>query len=246
MYNINIIHFNDLPSTTKRICVVSTPRSGTTVLSRALAYMFEAEWQAFHLPRELAAQELPDRLVCSVHWYPVDARWSRPEERNFKTFLRDQGFACVTIQRPAEDLLASIREYSSKNTSANMWLGGQNGNEKLLEEGSDTSTFRLVRYALSRRFRALLRVSKSWEREPGTICIDYRDIANDLGSVLTAIRDATFVSTISPHDAAASIDFNADRAQNQHYHYWRGVPRSGRELPFLARLAAAWTERTTG
>lgn len=199
-----------------KIVIISTPRSGNTWLRRMLATLFNAEQIAEHSPEDIDWENLPnENCLLQLHW-------RRTEE--FKSFLIENNFKIVTLQRHPLDVLLSILQFAYQEPQTAQWLNGEGGDEKIIYVASPISeTF--FEYATSVRAHALLSVSAEWGDDPNTIVVRYEDMVNDTEKALNDLLVKLGTCNISQAKIAKVIDSNSidkSRLTSNNGHFWQG------------------------
>lgn len=210
------------PSDRVRIAVVSTPRSGNTWLRGLLAHLTDSAEVAQHTPQEIPWEELPERVVLQIHWYPSS---------DFRRQLHEAGFKVVTITRHPLDLLMSILHFCRHEVQTDRWLDGAEGNERGLVGAAPQD--RVVReYAAGPRFRQLLGVSDSWW-DLADAAVRYEDLVAAPEETLCRLAgelglDGDLDSRVSA--AVESRRLETMRSTSGNHHYWQGTPGGWRRL----------------
>lgn len=205
-----------------RVCVVGTPRSGTTWLKRLLASAYEIEDAAYHTPLEVPWERLPAECILSVHWPPTEM---------FVEGLRSHGFATIVAARHPLDVLISILLFATSGGNTARWLEGEGGEERSIVGVAPTSAA-FAAYTASPRARALLGVTQQWWTR-SRLQTRYEELVGDPERELTRLTKALGAAPrISLPDVLAANELNALRSQfaATQFHFRRGQPRQWRTL----------------
>jgi hypothetical protein len=207
--------------TTKRIAVVSTPRSGNTWLRGLLRGLTGGVELSEHRPRDFVWDALPHATTLQLHWYPTS---------QFRALLNQHDFSVVTIVRHPLDVLMSVLHFCRHETNTAQWLDGVAGNEQALLSCSPLSPG-LVDYAHSERFQLLLGVSPAWH-ESAKAWLRYEDLVADTAGQLLRLADELHIPR-EPEVLAEAIASRAMPIMQSHMvnqHYWQGRPGLWRSL----------------
>ncbi len=204
-----------------RLAVVSTPRSGNTWLRGLLAQLTESHEIAQHTPDEIPWDQLPQRVVVQIHWYPTD---------DFRKRLDDAGVKVVTIARHPLDLLMSILHFCRHEAQTARWLDGAGGDERSLL-GAAPQDASVRAYAAGPRFRELLGVSDAWW-DLADAAVRYEDLVADPERELRRVVADLGVDVDLDRVPAvvASRGLEAMRPTSSNHHYWQGTPGGWRRL----------------
>jgi hypothetical protein len=207
--------------TTKRIAVVSTPRSGNTWLRGLLRGLTDGVELAQHRPRDVAWDALPGAAMLQLHWYPTS---------QFRALLRRHDFAVVTVVRHPLDVLMSILHFCRHDTSTVQWLDGVGGSEHSLINSGPLSP-ELADYACSQRFELLMGVSASWTSSADA-WIRYEDLVQDTAGQLQRLASSLDLPHVPDQlDAVIATKTMATvRQEVDNHHYWQGRPGLWRSL----------------
>jgi hypothetical protein len=205
-----------------RVAVVSTPRSGSTWLSKLLAVAYDLPDRAVHNPSEVDWQQLPPGLVLQLHW-----RRTPP----FLARLEENGFRVLTVARHPLDVLISVLHFALHDRSTARWLEGEEGNERAICGVMPCSAaFRA--YATGRRAAALLSVSREWWADAAALRVRYEDLVarphDELERLADALGEAPRVAAAEAL-AATTIPRLRQRLGSDH-HCWQGQPGLWRGL----------------
>lgn len=207
--------------TTKRIAVVSTPRSGNTWLRGLLRGLTDAEERSEHRPRDFAWSTLPHATTLQLHWYPTS---------QFRALLSQHDFSVVTIVRHPLDVLMSVLHFCRHEANTAQWLDGVGGNEQALRSCSPLSPA-LVDYAHSQRFQLLLGVTPAWQAT-AKAWLRYEDLVADTTGQLLRLADELHVPSepgvLDKVIASRAMPVMQSHMVNQHY--WQGRPGLWRSL----------------
>jgi FkbM family methyltransferase len=184
-----------LPAPLERIAVLAAPGTGSLALAAGIAKVLGCVEATAEHPADLRLEAAAPRAVVHVCW---------PRRERLAGQLRRHSFQVVTIGRhPFEILLAALRLVSVE-PAASEWLG--RSDEDAIA-GARPNDPRFLDWASSERGRALVEVSASWWREPGTWRVRFGEWQNAPSSVLERLWDvfhpATGRSAAEPPGAGA-------------------------------------------
>jgi hypothetical protein len=207
--------------TTKRIAVLSTPRSGNTWLRGLLRGLTDGVELSEHRPRDFAWDALPHATTLQLHWYPTS---------QFRALLSKHDFSVVTIARHPLDVLMSVLHFCRHEANTTQWLDGVGGDEQALLSCGPLSPA-LVDYAHSERFQLLLGVTPAWHGS-AKAWLRYEDLVADTARQLLRLADELHVPT-EPEVLDKVIASRAMPVMQSHMvnqHYWQGRPGLWRSL----------------
>jgi hypothetical protein len=153
----------------RRFAVVSSPRSGSTLLRRLISGALGVPELAAHTPYDVPWATLPAEVILHLHW------------RRHVTFverLRHEGMNVVTISRHPLDVLLSVLRFARDEPSTARWLGGENGDERHILGATPTSDS-FIAYATGPRAASLLAVTAEWWEADDVVRVRYEDLVND-------------------------------------------------------------------
>ncbi len=216
------------PSTSQRLAIISTPRSGNTWLRFLLATTYKLkgmgeEQIAVHHPEDVDWSNLPGRCVLQIHWMPTDS---------FRKRLDDNGFQPIVVARHPLDVLLSILQFAPRDGKTAAWLEGAGGDE-LAIHGALPSSKAFLDYACGPRASALLDVSRAWWEVPGVRRVRYEDLVRETVPRLRELLDG--LAPYGPGALRDAVEANAIqnlRAEHasQMHHFWQGRPGLWRHL----------------
>ncbi len=220
-------------STSARIAILGTPRSGNTWLRAMLRTMYALPDFAAHDPANIPWDELPPDAIVNLHATPTPALCERLA-----------GFRIVTIARHPLDTLISILHFAPFHSASDGWLLGQGGGEGAIRGATPVSP-EFIEYATGPRAAALFSVSRLWWDVPGVIRVRYEDLVENTIGELSRINEQLGMSLAkSPESVAEEHALDAMRGRHVSFrqHVWKGQPRHWRRfLPadVARRIAAA-------
>lgn len=205
-----------------RIAVVATPRSGNTWLRGLLAQVTDSVEIAEHTPEDFPWDQLPERVVLQIHWYPTE---------QFRRQLDDAGFKVVTIARHPLDVLMSVLHFCRHEVQTDRWLDGAWGGERALVGAAPQD--QVVRdYAASRRFRELLGVTGAWWQLADAV-VRYEDLVAAPEETLLRLAGELQVTGDLESRVPVAVEsrrIEAMRPTAGNQHYWQGLPGGWRRL----------------
>jgi hypothetical protein len=205
-----------------RLALISTPRSGNTWARGLLARLYGLEQIPVHFPDDIPWDDLPERCLIQIHWYPIEPFYSR---------LREHGVRVVVMARHPLDVLMSWLNYSYYVHLEGHCLGQgvctECGIVGALPGGE---AFR--NYVLSESCRILLCYSPAWWKKPGILRLRYEDLVADPEAALE--RLAAEIGEAPRRAIAGVVEETSIRRmkpsqQGWQYHYWQGQPGLWRE-----------------
>jgi hypothetical protein len=201
-------------SSTMRLALVSTPRSGNTWLRGLLAGAYRLEQRAVHDPADLDWPSLPARCIVQVHW---------PRSEAFLQLLASSGFRPVVISRHPLDVLVSILHFCSHTPETKMWLLGMAGDETAIH-GAGPFDQAFTDYATGPRAQALLSVTPDWWCDDEGIKFRYEDLVAATAPVLVQASEGLgpFVEDVAAVISSQSLQ--SLRATSVNEHFWQGTP----------------------
>lgn len=197
-----------------RLAIVSTPRSGNTWLRTILAEALDAESIAIHHPHDVPWEELPERSVLQLHWYPED---------DLLESLETHGFDVCTLVRHPCAVMLSILQFAKSATETGRWLARRGGTEETLVDATPTSS-EFLRYVTSDRAGVLLGVSPAWARMSRGSVVRYEDLVEDPVGSLQELSSRLQIDLGSVAGAVqqASIDQMRRKHPTRAFHFWHG------------------------
>jgi hypothetical protein len=226
-------------STSARIAILGTPRSGNTWLRAMLRSMYALPDFAEHDPADIPWDELPPHAIVNLHALPTPILRKR---------LAD--FRVVAIVRHPLDTLISILHFAPFHSASDGWLLGQGGGEGAIRGATPVSP-EFVEYATGPRTAALFSVSRLWWDVPGVIRVRYEDLVeNTVGELSRVAAELQIPIAQSAENVAKAHALDAMRGRHVSYrqHVWKGRPGHWRRfLPkeVAERIAAAHRQSFT-
>jgi hypothetical protein len=205
---------------TRRVAIISSPRSGNTWLRRLLASVLGLWDTSAHTPDDIPWETLPSGCILQIHWLP---------DPSFMHLLGRYCFATVTLARHPLDLLISILHFSAHEPETSRWLNGMGGSEASIR-GVTPQSAAFVEYAISARARALLSVSALWWQRPDCCTIYYEDLVHYTAPVLRKLIHTLTGEQRSVDNAIAQHTLEKLRATVRNWHFWQGRPGLWRSL----------------
>ncbi len=200
--------------------LVSTPRSGNMWTRRLLRSLFDLEERSAHSAGDLDWSALPERCIVQLHAQRT------PE---LEALVEEHGFQVAVLARHPLDVLISILHFARHEPQTANWLNGAGGDERSILDAEPTSRA-FVRYATSRRAKALLSVSPQWW-DRADVHMRYEDLVSNTRSELEVIVGALAEEPVRGFDEVLDqVTFEALQREAANVHFWQGNPNSWQTL----------------
>jgi len=187
---------------------------------RLLRSLFALEELSVHDAADLEWQTLPERVVVQLHA-------NRTPE--LEDLLERHGFRVAVLARHPLDVLISILHFARHEPQTANWLDGAFGDERSILHATPTSRA-FVRYATSRRARALLAITPQWW-DRADARIRYEHLVADTRRELEMVAEALDETPAKPYEQVLEeVTFGALQQEAENVHFWRGSAGGWNEL----------------
>lgn len=197
-----------------RLALVSTPRSGNTWLRYLLANLYYLKQYAVHSPDDVNWSSLEEDCILQLHWHQTGSFLNTLEEHQFKV---------ITIARHPLDVLISILHFAPHEPQTARWLNGEGGDESSICGQLPTSV-EFLSYAISKRAKALLSVTKEWWNFPNVINVRYEDLVHTTEQTLEALCQYLGTPKTDIQTVVSAHTIEKLRLTSSNNHFWKGHP----------------------
>ena len=149
-----------------------------------------------------------------------------------ETLVAEHGFHVAVLARHPLDVLISILHFARHEPETANWLNGAGGDERSILDAEPTSRA-FVRYATSRRAKALLSVSPQWW-DRADVRMRYEDLVSNTRSELELVVRSLEQDPVRGYDHVLDeVTFESLQREAANVHFWRGNPNSWQMLPTI-------------
>lgn len=203
-----------------RFAIISSPRSGNTLLRKILSDILCIDSFAFHSPSNVEWKNLSERCIIQIHWEPNE---------DFVNCLLKNSFKIFTLCRNPADIFLSILHFCNHESDTSLWLMGKEGDEtKIINKEPMSQAFRS--YLCGERASSLLSLSLKWSKIPGVRVVKYEDIFENPQKFIGEIKSladspsAVLKEIVLKHTDTKSIP------KTDNFHFWQGLPGNWKKL----------------